>query len=122
MHPIKRFLYWFHFRTSWLGGIPELERLSPEERMQVIIDAQQASWWDRMNDKRGLVWVLVFPPAAFGVGALYLAGYPTLGLLCLIGLGVILGIGDRSQEIMRRHVMNILAKKGETKGVDRPPR
>ena len=112
---VMRFLYWFYFLTSpSLRGIQELNRLSYEERMWVVIEAQQAGWLVGMSDLRPAYWVVAYVNVSFVAGFLFLTGRGALGVLLLGGMvGWALYLMRGSKKMMRQGILRALEKRAK---------
>jgi hypothetical protein len=112
---VMRFLYWFYFLTSpSLRAIPELNRLPYEERMWVVIEAQQAGWLEGMSDLRPAYWALAYINVSFVAGFLFFTGRWTLGLLLLgIMMGWALYLTRGSKKMMRQGILRALEKRAK---------
>ena len=112
---VTRFLYWFYFLTSpSLRAIPELNRLPYEERMWVVIEAQQAGWLEGMSDLRPAYWFVAYIHVYFVVGFLFFIGRWVLALLLLgaiMGWALHLMRGDK--KMMRQGILRALEKRAK---------
>ena len=112
---VMRFLYWFYFLTSpSLRAIPELNRLPYEERMWVVIEAQQAGWLQGMSDLRPAYWAVAFINVYFVAGFLFFIGRWVVAVLLLGGMfGWLLYLTRDGKKIMRQNILRAL--EGRTK-------
>ena len=112
---VMRFLYWFYFLTSpSLRGIQELNRLPYEERMWVVIEAQQARWQEEMSDLRPAYWVVAYINVMFVAGFLFFTDHWALFLLLLGGMmGWFLYLTKGSKKMMRQGILRVLEKRAK---------
>jgi hypothetical protein len=111
-----RFLYRLYFVGQPYKAIPELSKLPPEERLKVIIAAQQSASWDMSNDMRTLFWAFVGVPFVPGIYYLFKwMGYPGLGWLFGAALFavILVDLGKQETKIFHPHIRKVLKARAD---------
>ncbi len=108
---VKRLLYWLTFKVD---GIPELNRLPYEERIRVIVHAQQAGWRDGMSDLRPAYWAVAYINVMFVAGFFFFTGCWVLGLSLLGGMmGWALYLTRGGKKMMRQGILRALDERAK---------
>ena len=120
---VMRFLYWFYFKTTYFGDIPEFHRLPYEERMRVVIAAQEAEREaaQHINITRDVVRTIVI--LVLGIGSAVILGrlgHKLLAVLLAAAIGgLVVACGPSRATTLGPHIRRILAEKAKAKAAAR---
>ena len=116
---VMRFLYWFYFRTTYFGDLPELDRLPHEERMRVVIAAKLATNWNANKGRPSHFWTFVILPLAL-VTFVYFLISDQRGLAAFVFMATIVALfvgfkGPIGERALEPHIRRILDEKAKVK-------